>query len=382
MANELETSRAHRTLPRPALEQLFGALRARGYRLVGPRIRDGAIVFDAIEGECDLPIGWSDIQEPGKYRLIKRNDAAVFGYAVGPHSWKKFFHLPEQRLFRLRRSAGELVPEPPRAERIALIGARGCDLAAVTVQDRILMGGEHHDPHYVARRSDVFVVAVACGHAGNTCFCASMGTGPEPAGGYDVVLTELLAGEHRFVVEVASAIGADVVSELGLEPASAEDVGAAAAVIERTRANMGRELDTTNIRELFANTMQHPRWDDVAARCIACTNCTMVCPTCFCTTTEDVTDLTGETVERSRRWDSCYTLPFSYVHGGSVRQSILARYRQWLTHKLGTWIDQFESSGCVGCGRCITWCPVGIDLTEEVAALRTPAASSQADEEP
>ena len=96
----------------------------------------------------------------------------------------------------------------------------------------------------------------------------------------------------------------------------------------------------------------------------------MVCPTCFCTTVEDHSDLAGETAERVRSWDSCFTLDFSYVHGGSVRTETQSRYRQWMTHKLASWIDQFGTSGCVGCGRCITWCPVGIDITEEAAAIR------------
>ena len=109
-------------------------------------------------------------------------------------------------------------------------------------------------------------------------------------------------------------------------------------------------------------------------RCLTCGNCTMVCPTCFCTTTEDVTDLTGDHAERWRHWDSCFDLDFSYLHGGPCAPRARSRYRQWLTHKLGTWHDQFGSSGCVGCGRCIVWCPVGIDITEEAHALRAGAA--------
>jgi ferredoxin len=95
----------------------------------------------------------------------------------------------------------------------------------------------------------------------------------------------------------------------------------------------------------------------------------MVCPTCFCTTPEDITDVTGEHAERWERWASCFELDFSYLHGGSVRQSGVGRYRHWITHKLSTWYDQFGHSGCVGCGRCIAWCPVGIDITEEAARL-------------
>jgi sulfhydrogenase subunit beta (sulfur reductase) len=133
---------------------------------------------------------------------------------------------------------------------------------------------------------------------------------------------------------------------------------------------MGRTMDTKGIKELLYRNYENPRWDDVAKRCLTCGNCTMVCPTCFCTTVEDITDLTGEHVERWRKLDSCFTMDFSYIHGGSVRSSPRARYRQWMTHKLATWIDQFGTSGCVGCGRCITWCPVGIDITEETGAIR------------
>jgi Fe-S-cluster-containing hydrogenase component 2 len=136
-------------------------------------------------------------------------------------------------------------------------------------------------------------------------------------------------------------------------------------------------MDTTGIRDLLYTNFDHPRWDNVAQRCLTCANCTMVCPTCFCTTVEDVSDVTGSHAERWRKWDSCFSQNFSYIHGGSVRSSAKSRYRQWMTHKLASWIDQFGSSGCVGCGRCITWCPVGIDITEEVRAIRESPASSK-----
>ena len=141
------------------------------------------------------------------------------------------------------------------------------------------------------------------------------------------------------------------------------------ATARKVAEQMGRELETDGLRELLERNREHPRWDEVSERCLTCGNCTMVCPTCFCTSVEDVTDLTGEEAERWREWDSCFSLDFSYVVGGSVRSSSRSRYRQWMTHKLGTWWDQFGSSGCVGCGRCITWCPVGIDVTEELANL-------------
>jgi ferredoxin len=197
-----------------------------------------------------------------------------------------------------------------------------------------------------------------------------MGNGPRVERGYDLALTELLDGEHRFLVEAGSERGAGVLGELPGRDATEDDLRQAAASIESAAAHMGRALDAFDLRGLLARSSEHPRWDDVAARCLTCGNCTAVCPTCFCSAVEDDVDLTGTESQRWRVWDTCFSLDYSYIHGGSIRPSARSRYRQWLTHKLGTWHDQFGTSGCVGCGRCITWCPVGIDITEEIAAIR------------
>jgi len=253
----------------------------------------------------------------------------------------------------------------------AFIGVHPCDLAAIAVQDQVFMGGPFVDPHYAARREHTFIVVVNCTEAGGTCFCSSMGTGPRAAAGYDVAMTEVLAGEeHYFIVTAGSESGAQLLADLSPAPATDEEVQKADAGVAEAEHHMGRTLDTADIKNLLYRNLEHPRWDDVADRCLTCTNCTMVCPTCFCTTVEESTDLGGDHMERWRSWDSCFTMDFSYIHGGSVRTSTRARYRQWMTHKLATWIDQFGTSGCIGCGRCITWCPVGIDITEEVKAIR------------
>jgi ferredoxin len=210
-----------------------------------------------------------------------------------------------------------------------------------------------------------------------------MKTGPRASFGFDLAMTEAFeADRHYFVVEVGTERGAEILQAAPHRPASDSELRKAEEVIERTAAQMGRTLDTNDIKGLLYRNYEHPRWDDVTSRCLNCANCTMVCPTCFCTTVEDVTDLTGEHAERWRRWDSCFTVDFTYIHGGSVRATPRSRYRQWMTHKLATWIDQFGTSGCIGCGRCITWCPVGIDITEETRAIReTESAGSQSKEE-
>ena len=363
---------------RPEFPQLFRALEASHYAIVGPTVRDGAIVYDRLAKVEDLPIGWTDRQEGGKYRLERRADEALFGYTVGPSSWKRFLFPPRERLWTAQREGDSfsVTAEPIEGPPLAFFGLRACELAALEVTDKVFQGGPVVDPSYHARRARILKVAVQCGQAGGTCFCASMGTGPAVRHGADIVLTEILApGPHRFLLEAASREGARVLQRLsGLAAQVApEDVARAAEIVSATAASMGRTMDASGLRELLRATLEHPRWEIVASRCLSCTNCTMVCPTCFCSTHEEVPDLALEKVERWRRWDSCFNLAFTELHGMSVRKSGLSRYRQWLTHKLGTWHDQFGMSGCVGCGRCITWCPVGIDLTEEVAALRTPA---------
>jgi ferredoxin len=369
---------------RDALDALFAALHRRGYTVLGPTVRDQAIVYDEIDRCADLPVGWTDEQDGGHYRLRRRDDEALFGYNVGPHSWKRYQLPPEVRLWYARRDeSGALTElrEPPReTPRYAFLGARSCELRAMGILDRVLLGGAHPDPGDRARREDVFVVAVQCSQAGGTCFCVSMGTGPTAEAGYDLALTEVLEGErHYFVLDVGSERGRELLDELPHAPAGTEERDAASAAHAHAAAQMGRELDTSGIRELLYRNYEHARWDDVAERCLTCGNCTMVCPTCFCTTVEDTTDLAGEHVERHQRWDSCFTIDYSHIHGGPVRSSTRSRYRQWMTHKLATWIDQFGSSGCVGCGRCITWCPVGIDITEEARAIRASEGGVAAD---
>jgi sulfhydrogenase subunit beta (sulfur reductase) len=356
-----------------ALDDLIAILQARGFRVLGPRIRDGAIIYDDLSAASQLPIGWTDEQQGGSYRLSRRQDAARFGYAVGPHSWKQFLFRPEVRLWRARRSPDdEMVvdEEPLEAKPMAFIGVRSCELHAIEIQDRVFMGGRHVDRDYANQREGAFLVAVNCITAGGTCFCASMGTGPKASAGYDLALTELLDGEHRFLAEAGTERGAELLAELPQQPATAADLTVADAAIEATSSQMGRTMETDDIRNLLARNLENPRWDEVADRCLSCGNCTQVCPTCFCSSVEDTSDLTGDTAERTRVWDTCFSVDYSHIHGGSIRPSTKARYRQWMTHKLGTWIDQFGTSGCVGCGRCITWCPVAIDITEEVAAIR------------
>jgi sulfhydrogenase subunit beta (sulfur reductase) len=356
-------------LPREALDRLFDELAALGFRLIGPRVQAGALAYSELTGAADLPLGIGDEHAPGRYRLHERGDQELFGYAAPLTGLRRFFQAPEEKLYRITRKGASSVPVVDERP-LAAIGVRACDLSAVAIQDRVLHEGAHPDARYAARRSGAFVIAVACTRPGGTCFCASMDAGPEPRAGYDLSLTELAdEGGHRFVVRAGSERGRELLARLGL--AGADDVALAREreLLETARASMGRHVDAALARRVLAERPEHPRWDDVASRCLSCANCTLLCPTCFCSSTEDRLDVDGDGAERWVHWDSCFNEGHSYVHGGPVRPNTRARYRQWLTHKFSTWHDQFGTAGCVGCGRCISGCPAAIDVTEEIAAI-------------
>ena len=348
---------------------LLERLKSAGYRLIGPSVQDGAILLRPIEGAQDLPSGWRQEEGPGSYRLKKRSDDAYFGHTVGPQSWKRYLFPPRDPLIQLKRHDNSIewsrpaVDEPP----MAFIGVRPCDLAAIQVLDRVYAGTPFRESRYVARRRQTFLVAVNCLEPGSACFCDSMGTGPEAREGFDLCLTEM---NGAFLVEAGSRKGMEILVDLRLSPADREEGHALTQALEMARTRMGRKLDTKGLPGILFGNIDHAKWEELATRCLTCGNCSHVCPTCFCFSVREVGTLVDQGEDRERFWDSCFSLDHSMIHGGFFRATPKQRFRQWLTHKLGAWESQFGTSGCVGCGRCITWCPVGIDITEEAGAIR------------
>lgn len=354
-------------------DNLINKLKEKGYTTVGPTIQNGAIVYSEIDSSSDLPVGFTDTQKLGFYRLEKTAQNAFFNYVVGPQSWKKFLYPSIQKLFTAYYKNNKLEiekPDQPKTQ-YAFIGVRACEINSIEIQDRVFFGGEYQNSNYKALRKNSLIIAVNCSKAEANCFCTSMGTGPEVKSGYDILLTEIInEKEHYFLIETGSEKGEEIVNELNSREANESELNKKNQVIQKTISQIKKHLDTENLKDILLKSLESPLWDEVAKRCLACGNCTMVCPTCFCMTVEDYTDLHKTKAERIQKWDSCFTLEFSYIHGGSVRVSIGSRYRQWLTHKLASWHEQFGTSGCVGCGRCITWCPVGIDITEEATKIK------------
>lgn len=362
-----------RVLEANDLQSLLDAVAQAGYQAICPTEHEGAIEYAPVNSVAEFPLGLVDTSEAGTYRLEQSDTQTYFGYVTAAQSWKRFLYPPHEQLLNITASNGtphfsSVTPDPPR---YAFIGVRACELAAIAIQDRVFLNPTFPDPRYAARRDGLLIVAVECVRSGGTCFCTSMGTGPAVTEGADVVLTEVVRnGEHWFLLRTGSDVGAGLVAGLPTTEATTDDVADCAGLVAAAAASVGRSLDTSDVHDLLLENPDHRRWETTGKRCLACTSCTMVCPTCFCSTTEDGSSLGSATFTRQRRWDSCFSLDFSALHRHPVRSTVAARYRQWLTHKLAGWIDQFGMSGCVGCGRCITWCPVGIDITREVAEIR------------
>ena len=364
------------------LDDIVQRLRERGVTTIGPVVGDGVITHDEVESVAEFPRGWTDDQSGGHYRLQPTGTDELLAFSSPSTSWKRYLYPERTLLVTARRADGrtEVVIPEVEAPPVAFLGIKSCDLAALGTLDRVFLDPAAKDPTYAHRRARTFTVAAACNRPSETCFCASMDTGPTPRDGFDLSIRELWTEDgHRFLAEAGSDAGTSLLVEVGAVLASADEVELGTQAHDRAMAAMSRRLDADDPPRA-AGQPDHPQWDDIADRCLACGNCTMACPTCFCHAMEDRTNLAITEAERWRVWDSCFSIDFTHLHGGAARTSIKARYRQWLLHKLVTWHDQFGSSGCVGCGRCITWCPVGIDLTAEIPLLAGSLTAEQSSE--
>jgi formate hydrogenlyase subunit 6/NADH:ubiquinone oxidoreductase subunit I len=343
------------------------------YELIGPRVKDHTVILDSISRLTDLPLGFTSQQGPGRYTLSPNGKENYFDLTSGPQSWKKVFFPSRAQLLVLEQdpegtptwSINTPLYESPR---YALIGLRPCDLAGIFIQDKVFLDNERCDPIYQNRRKDAFFLVANCTSPCDTCFCTSMGTGPKAEDGFDLALTE---GRDRFLIEIGSETGLKIISKLNWERAEETHLQAAATALEAAREKINLNLpQPEGLESELLSNLEHPQWDDVASRCLSCGSCTLVCPTCFCWDATDETLLPGDTIIRKRSWDSCFNPDYSYVAHGNTRPNTRARYRQWLTHKFASWYRQFGTSGCIGCGRCITWCPAEINHLDEIGVIR------------
>jgi sulfhydrogenase subunit beta (sulfur reductase) len=353
-------------LPRARFDSLIDTLTEMGAECLGPTIQDGAIVYAPIDSSSDFPQGIHDQQSPGSYKLTTDNSPRWFAWANGPQALKPLLFAPEEKLWQVERDATghlEFKAHAPPKKVTAVIGVRACDLAALALQNKHFLDRSEPDPAYATRYQHLIVIAVNCTHPAATCFCHVTGDGPTASEHYDILLDEL---DEGFAVIIGSIKGKEIVDQLNLQPITDTQVAAIDTAHNTARQQFTRQLPQTDIPDLLFSQQESGQWHDIGERCLSCGNCTSVCPTCFCHHTIEEPALDGTHSERWRQWNSCFSQRHSYIHGITLRQETRFRYRQWLTHKFASWVSQYGRSGCVGCGRCITWCPVGIDVTEEL----------------
>ncbi len=366
-ADRLEIGSTY-TLQKSKFDDLLARLVEKGFQLLGPRVANENLIYGSISKLEDLPKGYVTEQEAGRFRLIQTNTTRYFDFIPSAQSWKQFLFPSCLELFTLCKNGNwKTILPSDEQPKYAFIGVRGCELSAIQIQDDVFIREDYLDPVYDKRRQHLFILSINCLQPAGTCFCTSFDTGPKSASGFDLSLTEL---EEVFLLEVGSEMGRTILQGLPVEAASAFHLQNAQKGLERAAQEIKRKLNTDELPQLMLDSLDHSHWHTIAERCLSCGNCTQVCPTCFCWDTIDTSDLLGGETKRERVWDSCFNTGFSYQAGGNTRPTIHARYRQWLSHKLGTWHEQFGTSGCVGCGRCIVWCPAGIDLTVEVPAFQ------------
>lgn len=359
-------------LPHHRLQDLIDALMQNGFLCMGPQVRDGAIVYDHLDHVDQLPWGMRDYQSPGQYKLENTGLKKAFAFSNGPQAIKPILFKSRETVWKVERDkVGKLEysSHHPEEKPIAIFGARACDLAAMSIQDKVFLQEKNIDVRYQKRRENLFVVAINCSYSSENCFCVSAGTGPEVKSLFDISMTEI---DDGFVVRIGSMRGQTILKPLDLQNSEAKQVEASVEAVNCAADMQKKRIPMDNgygLRDLLFSNLDHPRWQEVADRCLSCGNCTQVCPTCFCHSEVEVPSMDGTSSEHQREWDSCFTAGHSYLSGRVLRDDTKKRYRQWLTHKVGSWFDQFDVSGCVGCGRCISWCPVGIDITEELSAI-------------
>jgi ferredoxin len=353
-------------LPRSDLQKLLDGIVQSGYQILGPVVKDGAVQFLGVTDATQLVSGLTNVQKPGHYRLETSAGKRLFDWNHGPQGLKPLCFAPHEVLWVEQKEPLSFTTRLPDVEPTAVLGVRACDLSALAIQDRHFLHAGGADPHYQQRREQLLLIGVDCTHSAESCFCASTGDGPSVEQGYDIGLSEL---DDGFLLWSANDKGKAVLDRVSLAAAQSEQLTQMGDQTQQAARQQQRKLAKPEELARLYQRLEHAHWQQLADRCLGCGNCTAVCPTCFCYDTQHEVSLDGKSAQNVRQWDSCFSANHSSMGGFKVRGDILSRYRQWLTHKLAGWQEQQGRIGCTGCGRCITWCPVGIDLTKETETI-------------
>ena len=275
---------------------------------------------------------------------------------------KMFIYKPREDILKFRMEAPVSIEEiTPTIEKQVIVGIHPCDINAILYLDKTFLG-VFPDPFYKARRENTILIGLNCMQVSENCFCSSVGAGPflKAQAGYDMILTDF--GED-YLVEIKHSKASELFTIKGKE-AGPDEWRVKSEKEETVLKSFKKVIDIDGLDDLFMKNLDHPVWTTTAdERCLSCSNCVMVCPTCFCYDIVDETSMDLKGVRRIRQLDACQDLRFAEVHAGNFRLRRASRLRQFVIHNLN-YTNQYGVIKTVGCGRCITWCPTKIDLTE------------------
>lgn len=351
------------------IENVLSALKQAGYDVIGATAKDRRVALSSIADVNDLCLYLADEQTPGSYKLSEQKGDVLFTLKNCHDLWKQFLFPRSKILFQYTSDAG-YAQEVLKPIKHAFLGIRPCDVASLSILDKVFLQGKHVDAFYRNARENLFILAADCTELGGNCFCHTMNTGPFATSGFDLAMTEMeFEGTNILFVRAGTEKGEALAEKIGLSKATDEINHAFGVFQKNVQESLPVRFELSNLFERLQVSYHSHAWAEIAQRCLGCGNCTLVCPTCFCSNVIEENGLGSGNAKRIRQWDSCYSHGFSYMVGGAHRKSRSNRYRQWLMHKFSNWHYQFGTYGCVGCGRCITWCPVGIDVSCEVKGL-------------
>ena len=248
-----------------------------------------------------------------------------------------------------------------------LLGVRPCDARAMVIVDK-LFAWDVDDPYYMEKREKSTVVGLACNEPCANCFCTSVGGGPASTEGLDVLLTGL---EESYLVQPLTEKGEVLCKSVSdvLEQATDEDIQTAEKVHDEAKKAVVRQIDTGGIPENLPGLWENELWQKVSKSCLGCGICTFLCPTCHCFDMQD--EIEGFDGRRCRTWDSCMFSEYTmHASGHNTRPTRRERTRNRINHKYSYFVDKFDVIACVGCGRCISLCPVNIDILDILSKVR------------
>ncbi|MGO0122055.1 4Fe-4S dicluster domain-containing protein [Desulfothermobacter acidiphilus] len=315
------------------------------------------------------------VEEDGEiyFRYLREADKVYLGPKASRVPPKRFFFPATEPLFRYapRGNSWELAPVEPDPRPLALFGLRPCDLQGFKALDAVFLASPV-DPYYAARREKALLLGWSCLEVEPACFCVTYGYTPVTGEGADLHFTAL---GGRYLVEALTDKGQQLVEKHSqlLVPAPAELLEAKQQLETRLLASLVVPPLLEGVKEKLPLLVQDSYWEDLAQRCLGCGICTYLCPTCHCF---DLFDW-GEEGDRWRCWDTCLFPEFTLqTSGHNPRARLSERLRNRLYHKLLYHYQRYGVEGCVGCGRCVSCCPVNIDIREVMTEVRRRGAGA------